>query len=47
MPASGEANRATILANLRATIALATESGARPLLEKAEARLNAMLADSA
>lgn len=33
-----------ILAALRATIAIASQSGARPLLQKAEATLNGMLA---
>ena len=44
-PPSSEANRASILAALRATIAIASESGAKPLLHKAETMLNGMLAE--
>lgn len=43
-PASGAENKAAILAALRATIAIASESGALPLRQKAEAMLNEMLA---
>lgn len=43
-PASGAANRAAILAALRAAIAIASESGALPLQHKAEAMLNEALA---
>jgi class 3 adenylate cyclase/tetratricopeptide (TPR) repeat protein len=43
-PPSSEDNRASILAALRATITIASESGAKPLLGKAEAMLNRMLA---
>jgi hypothetical protein len=42
-PATDEANKATIIRCLRA--AIATENGARPLLDKAEALLGGMLAD--
>ncbi|MCG2627201.1 AAA family ATPase [Bradyrhizobium sp. WYCCWR 13023] len=42
-PASGD-NRTIILAALRAAIAIASESGARPLREKAEAMLDRMFA---
>ena len=41
---SGE-NRTIILAAPRAAIAIASESGAKPLREKAEAMLNGMLAE--
>lgn len=44
-PPSSEENRTIILAALRATIAIASESGAQPLLQKAEAMLNGMLAE--
>ncbi|QDP27115.1 ATP-binding protein [Bradyrhizobium cosmicum] len=43
-PASGAANKAAILAALRAAIAIASESGALPLQHKAEAMLNEALA---
>ncbi|MBR0709033.1 ATP-binding protein [Bradyrhizobium liaoningense] len=43
-PPSGEANKAAILTALRAAIAIASDSGARPLKQKAEAMLNEMLA---
>lgn len=43
-PASGAENKAAILAALRGAIAIAAESGARPLQHKAEAMLNAALA---
>lgn len=43
-PPSSEANKAAILAALRATIAIASESGAQPLQSKAEAMLAGMLA---
>lgn len=43
-PPSDAANRTAILAALRATIAIASESGALPLRHKAEAMLNEMLA---
>jgi class 3 adenylate cyclase/tetratricopeptide (TPR) repeat protein len=43
-PASTAENRAAILAALRATIALAAESGAAPLRQKAEAMLSGALA---
>jgi tetratricopeptide (TPR) repeat protein len=46
-PATDEDNRTSVLANLRATIALASESGAQPLLQRAETLLNEMLADPA
>jgi hypothetical protein len=42
-PSTAEA-RAAILAALRATIAIVTESGALPLQHKAEAMLNEMVA---
>lgn len=44
-PPSSEENRTIILSALRAAIAIASESGARPLLQKAEAMLNGMLAE--
>jgi len=43
-PASTEDNRAAILAALRASIAIASESGALPLQHKAETMLNEVLA---
>jgi len=43
-PRSSEENRTIILAALRAAIAIASESGAKPLLQKAEAMLNGLLA---
>lgn len=43
-PPSSEENRIIILSALRAAIAIASESGAKPLLQKAEAMLNGMLA---
>ncbi|AJA65945.1 MULTISPECIES: ATP-binding protein [Bradyrhizobium] len=43
-PSSGEENKAAILAALRATIVIASESGALPLQHKAEAMLTEMLA---
>lgn len=43
-PPSSEENRTIILAALRAAIAIASESGAKPLQQKAEAMLNGMLA---
>ncbi|MEH2490846.1 ATP-binding protein [Bradyrhizobium sp. AZCC 2230] len=43
-PPSREENRTIILSALRAAIAIASESGAKPLLQKAEAMLNGMLA---
>src|SRR5262249_36099017 len=46
-PATDEDNRASILADLRATIALASESGAQPLRERAGTLLGEMLADPA
>jgi class 3 adenylate cyclase/tetratricopeptide (TPR) repeat protein len=42
-PASSEDNNSLILGYLRVTIALASESGAKPLLHKAEALLDKML----
>lgn len=44
-PPSSQENRTIILSALRAAIAIASESGARPLLQKAEAMLNGMLAE--
>lgn len=44
-PPSSEENRTIILSALRAAIAIASESGAKPLLQKAEAMLNGMLAE--
>ncbi|WP_448034728.1 ATP-binding protein [Bradyrhizobium liaoningense] len=44
MPPSDAANKAAILVALRAAIAIASESGALPLKQKAEAMLNEMLA---
>lgn len=41
---SSQENRTIIFSALRAAIAIASESGARPLLQKAEAMLNGMLA---
>lgn len=43
-PPSSEENRTIILSALRAAIAIASESGAKPLQQKAEAMLNGMLA---
>ncbi|MCK1628114.1 AAA family ATPase [Bradyrhizobium sp. 147] len=43
-PASSAEGKAAVLAALRASIAIASESGARPLQHKAEAMLNDMLA---
>ncbi len=43
-PTSDAANKATILVALRAAIAIASERGALPLKQKAEAMLNEMLA---
>lgn len=43
-PPSSEENRTIILSALRAAIAIASESGAKPLQLKAEAMLNGMLA---
>ena len=43
-PPSDAANKATILVALRAAIAIASERGALPLKQKAEAMLNEMLA---
>jgi hypothetical protein len=43
-PASRAENKAAILAALRATIAIVSESGALPLRQKAEAMLSDMLA---
>ena len=43
-PASGEGNKAAILAALRGAIAIATDSGALPLQHKAAAMLNEVLA---
>jgi len=43
-PPAGEENKAAILAALRAAIAIASDSGALPLNQKAEAMLNGMLA---
>lgn len=43
-PASSEENKVAILAALRATIVIASESGALPLRQKAEAMRNEMLA---
>jgi ATP/maltotriose-dependent transcriptional regulator MalT len=43
-PVTSEDNKAAVLASLRATIAIASESGARPLQSKAEAMLAGMLA---
>jgi class 3 adenylate cyclase/tetratricopeptide (TPR) repeat protein len=42
-PASSAQNKAAILAALRASIAIASESGARPLLQRAEAMLSGLL----
>lgn len=44
-PSPSEANRTIILSALRTAIAIASESGAKPLLQKAEAMLNGMLAE--
>jgi hypothetical protein len=44
-PASSEDNKESILAALRAAIAIASENGALPLQHKAEAMLNEALAD--
>lgn len=44
-PPTSEANRTVILAALRAAIAIASESGAKPLLRKAETMLDGMLAE--
>lgn len=44
-PASNENDRNSILHQLRAAIAIASSSGAKPLLYRAEALLNGMLAD--
>ena len=44
-PPSSEENRTIILSALRAAIAIASESGAKPLLQKAEAMLDGMLAE--
>ncbi|OPY99211.1 ATPase [Bradyrhizobium sacchari] len=46
-PASDEANRVAVLAALRAAIAIASDNGALPLKQKAEAMLNEMLAPGA
>jgi hypothetical protein len=43
-PPLREENRTIILSALRAAIAIASESGAKPLLQRAEAMLNGMLA---
>lgn len=43
-PASGAENKAAIIAALRAVVAIAAESGARPLQHKAEAMLDEALA---
>jgi tetratricopeptide (TPR) repeat protein len=43
-PPSREENRTIILSALRAAIAIASESGAKPLQQKAEAMLNGMIA---
>ncbi|GAA0002050.1 hypothetical protein BRDID11002_20510 [Bradyrhizobium diazoefficiens] len=43
-PPSSEENKAAILAALRAAIAIASDSGALPLKQKAEAMLTGMLA---
>ena len=43
-PPSDAANKAAILVALRGAIAIASESGALPLKQKAEAMLNEMLA---
>lgn len=43
-PATSEDDKAAILASLRAAIAIAAESGARPLQSKAEAMLTGLLA---
>ncbi|MGY4311022.1 tetratricopeptide repeat protein [Bradyrhizobium sp. JR3.5] len=44
-PASNENDRTSILHKLRAAIAIASSSGTKPLLHRAEALLNGMLAD--
>jgi len=44
-PASDEKDRVASLNHLRTAIAIASASGARPLVQRAEALLNAMLAD--
>ncbi len=44
-PASNEAERNSVLHQLRAAIGIASDIGAKPLLDRAEAALNGMLAD--
>jgi len=44
LPAVNEENKATIIHNLRASIAISSRLDARPLLQKAETYLNRMLA---
>ncbi|QOZ32906.1 AAA family ATPase [Bradyrhizobium sp. CCBAU 53421] len=44
-PASNENDRTSVLHQLRAAIAIASSSGTKPLLHRAEALLNGMLAD--
>jgi tetratricopeptide (TPR) repeat protein len=46
-PRTSEADRSAILGHLRASIAIASESGARPLLARAEALLQDMLSQTA
>ncbi|KIU43895.1 MULTISPECIES: adenylate/guanylate cyclase domain-containing protein [Bradyrhizobium] len=46
LPASNEAERSSVLHQLRAAIGIASDIGAKPLLHRAETALNAMLADS-
>ena len=45
-PATDEAGKAAIIHGLQAAIAIATESGARPLLDKAEALLGRLLVNA-
>jgi len=45
-PATNEEGRATIIRCLRASIAIATQNEAKPLLLKAETLLGRMLADA-
>ena len=45
-PATSEDGRATIIRCLRASIAIATQNDAKPLLLKAETLLSRMLADA-
>ncbi len=45
LSASNEAERSSVLHQLRAAIGIASDIGAKPLLHRAETALNAMLAD--